>query len=76
MILWSCGDPDCRNEIQEEHVSPDGSIKLVVFSRDCGATTGFNTQVSVLPIDTALPDSPGNTLIMKRAYMLAGCNDC
>jgi hypothetical protein len=28
--------------------SPDGSHIAVLFQRDCGATTGFSTQISIL----------------------------
>ncbi len=37
----------CGNEILKEVRSPTGKMKGVVFQRDCGATTGFSTQVSV-----------------------------
>ena len=53
------GNP-CGNEILNEFVSPDHSKKLVVFQRDCGATTGFSTQASVLAINETLPDEGGN----------------
>jgi hypothetical protein len=41
----------CGNDPISETPSPNGQMKVVVFQRDCGATTGFSTQVSVLPID-------------------------
>ena len=28
--------------------SPDGRHEAVLFQRDCGATTGFSTQISIL----------------------------
>jgi hypothetical protein len=34
-----------------------------VFDRDCGATTGFSTQLSILDTDDKLPDDGGNTLV-------------
>jgi len=44
-----CGSLDmCGNEVKARVSSPDGSREAVVFQRDCGATTGFSTQVSVL----------------------------
>ena len=64
LILAGCGDPECRNEIREELVSPDGTNKVVIFSRDCGATTGFNCQGSILPAGDPLPgDDGGNAFI-------------
>lgn len=44
--------------------SSSGSPKAVVFQRNCGATTGFSTQVSVLPAIRFLPNEGGNTLII------------
>ena len=37
----------CGNEILGEFASPDRKKKVVVFQRDCGATTGFSTQASL-----------------------------
>jgi hypothetical protein len=33
---------------------------MMVFSRDCGATTGFNSQGSILRAGKELPDEAGN----------------
>lgn len=62
-ILGSCSG--CENKISEQKVSPDKSVKAVVFSRNCGATVGYNIQVSVIPAGASLPDDPGNVLIME-----------
>ena len=51
---------DCGNEILKEIRSPTGKLKAVVFQRDCGATTGFSTHVSVLPSEQQLPHEGGN----------------
>lgn len=42
----SCG-PSCANDELNEIVSPDGGHYAYVFTRNCGATTGFNAQISV-----------------------------
>ena len=53
--------PDlCGNTVLAETLSPDQRHKAVVFQRDCGATTGFSTQVSVIGAQDALPDESGN----------------
>jgi hypothetical protein len=39
-------------------------MKAVVFNRGCGATVGFNTQVSLLPASAALPNDGGNVLVV------------
>jgi hypothetical protein len=49
----------CGNEASSAAPSPDRSRKLVVFERDCGATTPFSTQVSLLPIGSS-PSEAGN----------------
>ena len=50
----------CRNEVLEEIPAPSKPLRAVIFQRDCGATTGFSTQVSVLPAGARLPASHGN----------------
>jgi hypothetical protein len=54
----------CGNTVEQTVASPSGQTKAVVFSRDCGATTGFSTQVSVLPADEELPNDGGNLLVL------------
>ncbi len=53
----------CGNEILTEVPSLDGRYKAVVFQRDCGATTGFSTQVSLLPQRKKLPNDGGNLFV-------------
>jgi hypothetical protein len=53
----------CDNEIISEALSPDKTRRVVVFQRGCGATTGFNTQVSVLLTGRRLPNTEGNLFI-------------
>lgn len=43
-----CSDA-CQNTELSSAGSPDGRWRAVIFQRDCGATTGLSTQVSVLP---------------------------
>jgi Family of unknown function (DUF5412) len=56
-------DNICRNQILSESFSPDQTYRVVVFQRDCGATTGFSTQVSVLKVMEILPNESGNLFI-------------
>ncbi len=53
----------CVNTIYQTEVSPDKTHRAVIFQRNCGATTGFSTQVSILGHDDALPEGKGNTYI-------------
>jgi hypothetical protein len=58
LAFW---DP-CGNQAFEEFRSPAGRWKVIVFERDCGATTGFSTQASLLPLGSPPPNGPGNIL--------------
>jgi hypothetical protein len=53
----------CGNDVLAQHLSPDKERKVVVFQRDCGATTGFSTQASILDAGDELPSGGGNVLI-------------
>lgn len=55
-------DP-CGNDVVAEFPSPDGTKKVVIFQRDCGATTGFSTQASLLAIGTQKPRGAGNLFV-------------
>lgn len=48
VTAWPGFDP-CDTVVRRTVPSPSGKAALVVFERDCGATTPFNTQVSLLP---------------------------
>ena len=50
----------CRNEILRVHNSPTKQLKAVVFQRDCGATTGFSAQISILSANSDLSNEGGN----------------
>ena len=54
-----------------EYMSPDGRTKLVVFQRDCGATTDFSTQASLVTPDAKLPGSGGNLFSADTDHGLA-----
>jgi hypothetical protein len=62
LALGGCSDL-CGNEVAQTIASPSGKLKAVVFSRNCGATTGVNTQVSILRAEETLPNDGANTFI-------------
>jgi hypothetical protein len=47
VLLGGCSD-DCADRVIKRYAAPDGRHSAVLFDRDCGATTGFNTQISIL----------------------------
>ena len=55
----------CSNAIWSEYISPDRTMKAVVFERNCGATSGFSTHLSLITNDAELPNSGGNVLSLK-----------
>ena len=55
--------PLCGNEVIQEAVSPDGTRRAVLFQRDCGATTGFTTQISIIESSGELPNEGGNVFV-------------
>ena len=63
LFLMGCVDP-CDNKVINSALSPDQSKYAVSFHRDCGATTGFNTQISIFNSKNDLPNKSGNTLII------------
>lgn len=66
--VFYCSEPDlCKNEIIAEYPSPDAAHKVVVFSRDCGATTGYSTHASILEKGQPLTNQGGNAFITEVA---------
>ena len=64
LLSGSCDPSDlCRNELLKELKSPNGANKVVIFQRDCGATTGFSTQISILSSNEKLPNAGGDVFI-------------
>jgi hypothetical protein len=61
----------CRNSVVSEIPSPSGRVKLVVFQRDCGATTGFSTQASLLKQGEQLGSEPGNVVVADTNHGFA-----
>jgi hypothetical protein len=65
--LMSSFDDLCGNTIVATEFSPDHRLKAVLFERNCGATTRFSSQVSVLPSDRDLPNEGGNVFAANEA---------
>lgn len=51
LILLSVGRAAaCGNVEIVRSLSPSGKLAAVMFNRHCGATTGFSTQISIVPM--------------------------
>jgi len=59
--LGGC-EVQCQNEVLDTLASPRGDYVAVTFARNCGATTGQNTQVSIVPAHADIKDCAGNAL--------------
>ena len=63
LLVAGCSDI-CGNELLTQHESPSGDLSVVVFQRDCGATTGYTVQGSILGSDEELKNEPGNLFVI------------
>lgn len=59
VAVGACDDV-CTNEVITRLASPDGQHEAVMFQRDCGATSGYSTQISIVQVGQA-PAGGGNT---------------
>lgn len=57
--------PRCINNVLEEVPDPSGSRVAVLYTRECGATTGPSTNVGVTTRGVGVPPGVGNVLVMK-----------
>ena len=64
LFIYATSDM-CGNEVHAEELSPDNKHRAVVFQRDCGATTGFSTQISIVGADDELENESGNIFIIS-----------
>jgi hypothetical protein len=57
-VLWYFASqiPGCTISETERLASPDSAYDLVTFSRDCGDTTGPNSQAVLIPAGDIVPE--------------------
>jgi hypothetical protein len=63
LSLSACEDTLCGNEVLNETPAPGDRNRAIVFERDCGATTDFSTQVSILGKNQAARNEGGNVFV-------------
>ena len=73
IALSGCSD-GCGNSPISRADAPDGLHSAVMFQRDCGATTGFSTQISVLK-QAQEPSGGGNTFRADADHGAAAVGD-
>jgi hypothetical protein len=64
VALGGCSEL-CKNEVVQTLKSSDGRFDAVVFTRSCSMRSGYNTQLSILPAETVLPEGEGNALVVR-----------
>jgi len=69
ILLVGCNP--CGNDPINAVSSPGGNKVAIAFIRDCGATTGFSTQVSIVKAPGLLPNEAGNVLIVDGKVPLS-----
>ena len=58
----------CINKVHATSFSPRGAkFKAVIFQRDCGATTSYSTQVSILETNKKLENKSGNIMSLNSS---------
>jgi len=69
VLTAGCGETGlCVNTEIRRLASPDGRLEAVLFERNCGATTGFSSQVSILAAGAALDPVGGNALVIDADH--------
>lgn len=65
-IVAACSflDP-CGNRIIKRIPAPKDPWEVVVFERDCGATTAKSIQISIIGLGRRLPNESGNVFIAE-----------
>ena len=58
----------CANQLLSRLPSPDSAQDAVIYERDCGATTDFSTQVTLLPAGAPLPKTPAPIVVIDRDH--------
>jgi hypothetical protein len=64
----------CVNEALETNTSPDGKLTAITFRRNCGPTTQFTTDVSIVRAGQGLPRGSGNVLQVDTNHGAAPTN--
>ena len=69
-------DKMCGSNLVESKLSPNGKLKVLVFSVNCGAISDFATQISIVESDYKLRDNDvGNILSADSDHGIAKMNE-
>ena len=71
--LGGCSD-SCSNTTVTQLDAPGGQHSVTLFQRDCGASTGFTTQISIHDRGSA-PSGRGNIFVADADHGAAAVGD-
>src|SRR5258706_10704726 len=60
--------PMCGVSVLRRVPSPDGRLEAVVFERDCGASTDFGTNLSLVKTGSTITNHVGNLLVADNDH--------
>ena len=69
-ILFTVFGAACGNQVQKEVPSPNGDKVAYVFLRDCGTTTNFSPQLSILNKDDDFENEGGNAFKSDKSFTI------
>jgi hypothetical protein len=72
-LVGGCDD-GCGNKIIARSNAPGGAHSAVMFERNCGATTGFSTQMSIVSSGEQ-PSGAGNAFVADDDHGAAATGD-
>ncbi|WP_078410760.1 hypothetical protein [Priestia abyssalis] len=74
-VLDSLFGDMCGNEVVQKVPSPSGKKVAYIFTRDCGATTGFAPQLSILDKGDKFQNKSGNTFRSDKDFSIGWIDD-
>lgn len=58
----------CENKLFDEKSNFQNNYKAILFVRNCGASTGFSKQLSIIEFDDKLNNDTGNIFISDNNH--------
>lgn len=55
-------DEMCGTKLAESKLSPNGKLKILIFSANCGAISDFSTQISIVESNYKLQDNDSGNI--------------
>jgi len=75
VVLNSFASDMCGTQLAESKLSPNGKLKILIFSVNCGAISDFSTQISIVESDYQLQNNDaGNIFSADSDHGIARMN--